>query len=141
LFLWKPTKCIVDDGCGFCQSADCIVLGFRPLRALHSPPFRGAFPSNAEKIGAKCSTLRLEPVGPRPDLRKRLLHNVFCCLRITDNMPQEDFQARCVLPIELAKGLRVSLADPFPSLSIVGQSASLLWYSGRRLRKFTSRGK
>jgi hypothetical protein len=107
---------------------------------LHSPPFSSAFPSNTEKIGAKRSTLRLKPVGPRPDLRKRLLHNVFCCLPITDNVPQEDLQTRRVLPIEFAKRLRVSLADPFPSLSIVGQSASLPWYSGQRLGKFTLRG-
>jgi hypothetical protein len=121
------------------MSADHIILHFQTLRSLPPPPFSRAFPSNAEKIGAKCSTLRLKPVGARPDLRECILHNVLSRLPITNNVPQKYFQAWRVLPVELVKGGRVSLADPFPSLSIVRQSASLPCYSGQRLRKFMSK--
>lgn len=121
MLFWKAVECVIDDGCGFCQSPDCIVFDYRTFRTLRPPPFSGTLPSNTEKIGPKRSTLGLKPVGPRPDLRERLLHNVFCRLLITDNVPQECLQARRVLPIELAKGLRVFLADPIPNLSIVRQ--------------------
>jgi hypothetical protein len=144
LFLRQTPECVLHSRRGFYAVDDGFVARSRILWTLRSPPFRRPFPADAEEVGAQASTFGLKPVRPRPDLRKCLLHNVFCRLWVADNMSQEQLKPGRILPIEFVKGLRVSPVNPFPNLLVVRQSASSSSpssYSGLATEKFMGKRK
>jgi len=90
---------------------------------------------NAVEIVTKRPALRLKPVRPSPYLTEHFLQNVFGRLTIAEMLNQVCQQRRRVLPVKDVESIRVSLADLFPKLSLVSQSASPFSYSGFPVKK------
>jgi hypothetical protein len=102
---------------------------------LLSPPFRSTLPRNAVEIITNSPELRLKPVRPSPYLNEYFLQNVFGRLTIAEMLHQVRPQRRRVLLVKDGESIRVSLADLFPKLSLVSQSASPFSYSGLPVKK------
>jgi hypothetical protein len=135
LFLREPPECVTHDRSRFRLAKARFVFGLRIERASLSPPFRSTLPRNPEEIGLKSPALWPKPVRPSPYLNEHFLQNVFGRLTIADKLPQERLQRGRVLPVKRVESIRVFLADPLPSLSVVSQSASPSCYSGLPVKK------
>jgi hypothetical protein len=141
LFLWELPECITHDRNGLCLAKARFVFGLRIERASLSPPFRSTLPRNPEEIGTKSPALWPKPVRPSPYLNEHFLQNVFGRLTIAEMLHQVRPQRRRVLLVKDAESIRVSLADLFPKLSVVSQSASPSCYSGLPVKKIIQQQK
>jgi len=135
LFLREPPECVTHDRSRFRLAKARFVFGLRIERASLSPPFRSTLPRNPEEIGSKSPALWPKPVRPSPYLNEHFLQNVFGRLTIAEMLHQVRPQRRRVLPVKDVESIRVSLADLFPKLSLVSQSASPFSYSGFPVKK------
>jgi hypothetical protein len=135
LFLREPPECVTHDRIGFRLANARFVVGPRVRWTLLSPPFRSTLPRNPVEIVTKSPALWPKPVRPSPYLNEHFLQNVFGRLTIADKLPQERLQRGRVLPVKRVESIRVFLADPLPSLSVVSQSASPSCYSGLPVKK------
>ena len=90
---------------------------------IAASPLGGLPSGGAEEVAAECSALRIEPLGPAPNVGECLLHRVLGRLFVAKKPPEEAAQARCVFSIPGIECLGVAVDDLLPEFPVVEQLA------------------
>ncbi len=88
---------------------------------IPASPFGGLPPGSAEEVAAECPTLRIKALRPAPDLYERLLHHIFNRLLVSEKVPEEAEEARCVFSIPDVERIGVAVNDLLPEFPLVEQ--------------------